>query len=364
MNLQQIEEKGLLLFKAIAGSQAYGTNTPTSDTDIRYVFILPEDNILGTKYRDQVSEDANDITGYEIKRFLELLEKNNPHVVEFLNFPEDCILYKHPLFDLILEQKDKFITKRLRDTLAGYARQQITKAKGQDKKMNWDKARVTRKTPLDFCYVPYEKGSIPLKKWLEKGNMVQERCGLTNIDHMRDMYHLYYDFSGTLNYKGVIQSEELSNDISLTSIPKFEWYSTIVYYNQDGYSMHCKDYREYEEWLEKRNMSRWTDTVTHGQMIDGKNMMHCVRLIRMAKEIAKGEGIIVRRPDAEYLKSIRRGEVDLIELLDEAAQEVKEIDYLFRASNLPEETDKELIHNLLVRIRREFYWERIKKQLK
>jgi hypothetical protein len=27
----------------------------------------------------------------------------------------------------------------------------------------------------------------------------------------------------------------------------------------------------------------------HGQRIDGKNMMHCMRLIQMSKEIGRGE---------------------------------------------------------------------------
>jgi hypothetical protein len=41
----------------------------------------------------------------------------------------------------------------------------------------------------------------------------------------------------------------------------------------------------------------------HGQRIDGKNMMHCMRLIQMSKEIGRGEGIIVRRPDAAELQN-------------------------------------------------------------
>jgi uncharacterized protein len=356
MTLQELEEKGLLLFKAIAGSQAYGTNTPTSDEDIRFVYILPMEDILGVNYKEQVSESQNDVMGYEVKRFLELLEMNNPNTIEFLNMPDDCVLYKHPLFDYILEHKNKFITKKLRNSLAGYARQQIQKATGQDKKMNWDKQRVTRKTPLDFCYVNWANGSIPLKKYLERMNLTQERCGLTAVDHMKDMYYLYYDAVNTLGYKGIVQSEEKSNDISLSSIPKYEEHLRMVYYNKDGYSMHCKDYREYEEWLEKRNMQRWTESQVHGQMIDGKNMMHCIRLIRMAKESATGQGIIVRRPDAEFLKTIRKGEVNLSELLETCTQEVKEIDELFKTCDLPDSVDKELIHDILVYIRKSFYF--------
>jgi hypothetical protein len=31
----------------------------------------------------------------------------------------------------------------------------------------------------------------------------------------------------------------------------------IILYNKDSYSSHCKDYKEYQEWLENRNESRY-----------------------------------------------------------------------------------------------------------
>jgi hypothetical protein len=37
-------------------------------------------------------------------------------------------------------------------------------------------------------------------------------------------------------------------------------------------------------------------------------MMHCYRLVQMAREIAEGKGVIVRRENAAELISIRRGE--------------------------------------------------------
>jgi hypothetical protein len=43
----------------------------------------------------------------------------------------------------------------------------------------------------------------------------------------------------------------------------------IVIYNKDGYSQHCKDYKEYQEWIEKRN-DRYVEVQGHGQRIDGK----------------------------------------------------------------------------------------------
>ena len=37
---KDLKEQGLILFEAISGSRAYGTSLPTSDTDIRGVFII------------------------------------------------------------------------------------------------------------------------------------------------------------------------------------------------------------------------------------------------------------------------------------------------------------------------------------
>jgi hypothetical protein len=75
----------------------------------------------------------------------------------------------------------------------------------------------------------------------------------------------------------------------------------------------------------------------------------------MAQEIGRGEGIKVRRPDAEELLSIRRGEVDLDDLIVMADQAIEEMDYIFDISDLPNEVDPYLIDTLLVCIRREFY---------
>ena len=161
-------------------------------------------------------------------------------------------------------------------------------------------------------------------------------------------------------YKGIVKTGEganaaESNQLRLSSIPKGEKAICNIIYNKDGYTMHCKDYKEYQEWLENRNEARYVETQEHGQRIDGKNMMHCMRLIRMAQEIGRGEGIIVRRPDAQELLSIRRGEVDLEQLIEMADEAIAEMDEIFKKSVLPNKVHEGLVDALLVMIRREFY---------
>ena len=367
------------LYLAIRGSHAYGTNIETSDTDYAGIYIQSIDDILGNSYKEQINDDNNDIVIYELRRFLELLSVNNPNILELLNTPEDCVIYKDPIFDLILENRDKFITKQCSNSFAGYAYSQISKARGQNKKQNWEKEKVTRKTPLDFCYLHKGEHSIPLVDYLSYNGLDQKFCGLSNVPHSRDTYALFYDrmsdykFSESrpklerffnkllskvepLGFKGV--AFEDSNELRLSSIPKGlpnYYFIGHISYNKDGYSQHCKDYNSYQTWLKERNEARWVDVKSHGQKIDGKNMMHCVRLSNMAREIAEGKGINVRRSDVDYLLSIRRGEVDLDSLIDKVESDIKEIKELFNKSNLPESVDKDFVNDLIIKIRKKTY---------
>jgi len=375
------------LLIVIRGSQAYGTATPTSDTDYAGVYIQTESDIYGTAYKEQINDSKNDTVFYEIKRFLQLTASNNPTILELLNTPEDCIIYKDPIFDLILERKDGFISKVCANSFGGYAIQQIKKASGQDKKQNWEKGKVTRKDVLDFCYVIEGEKSIPWKVWNESRGFEEKFVGAVNVTNARDLYALYYDTDAHLcfsekvpektrntyletrkgsglpmgfGYKGLVKTGEgsnvaESNQLRLSSIPKDEIPICNIIYNKDGYTMHCKDYNSYQEWLTNRNEQRWVDVESHGQKIDGKNMMHCKRLLEMSIEIGRGEGILVRRPNAQDLLAIRRGEVDLKTLIDESEKIIRDLDSVFADSNLPDSVDPGLVHDILVDIRRKFY---------
>jgi hypothetical protein len=107
--------------------------------------------------------------------------------------------------------------------------------------------------------------------------------------------------------------------------------------------------------LENRSEERYVETKSHGQKIDGKNMMHCIRLIRMAKEIGLGKGINVRRDDKEELLAIRRGEVDLENLIEIAEADIKNMDEIFERSFLPQSVETDLVNKLLIEIRKKFY---------
>lgn len=152
MSELKLKNTDKLLFKAIVGSQSYGTSTPISDIDYKGVYIQDKNDILGFKYKEQITVTDDEVY-YEVRRFIELLRTANPTVLELLYSPEECIIETSPQFQLIRDNRDKFLTKKCLKSFGGYAIAQIKKAEGLDKKMNWEKDKITRKDLLFLlCY--------------------------------------------------------------------------------------------------------------------------------------------------------------------------------------------------------------------
>jgi hypothetical protein len=352
MNLQFLQENPkYILLKALSGSRAYGTDLPTSDTDIKGIFFLPKEEFYGLHPVTQVSDEGNDTVFFELGRCIELLAKNNPNLMELLATPADSILKKHPIMDAL--KPELFLSKLCFKTFAGYAQTQVQKARGLNKKI-LNPLEKERKSILDFCYLVQEQGSIKLSDWLLKHERQPSHCGLVRIDHMRDLYAVFYDPSGKKGYRG-IQQRKNANEVALSTIPKGEKPVGYLSFNKDGYSTYCRSHREYWDWVAKRNDERYQNTLNHGKRYDAKNMMHTFRLLDMAEEIGR-EGIIrVRRPNRDELLAIRRGEFEYEALLQEVQKRLSRIEQVYASSKLPEKPDSGAIEALLVQMRKELY---------
>lgn len=397
------------LFICVSGSHMYGLNTEKSDIDARGVFICGHDRLLSEinfnsndKYIKQINDDNNDFTFYEISRFLDLVESNNPNILELLNVPDEFILYKHPVFESVLKYKNEFITKKCGNAFNGYASTQIAKARGQNKMITNEEQFVSEKDLLDFCYAVDKHKTISLKEWLEINKYEQIFCGLSKVNHGNiqkknkedsnidgGLYALYYDHishccfskyeteenkkhnknirlenNQPLGYgfKGIVNNDDVNGtkEIRVSNIPKEivdDFYKLNIIFNSNGYHTYLKDYKKYNNWVENRNPDRYKENTDSGYKgFDHKNASHCMRLLTMAEEILDGKGInVYRKDDREYLLSIRNGDVDYDSLLDIAEKKMKLIDELYLKCVLPEKVDKELLNNLLKEVRSKFY---------
>jgi predicted nucleotidyltransferase len=214
MTVEQLKKSGWIIHECIVGSHLYGTNKEGSDIDIKGVYVLPTDIILSGQYIEQVSDDKQDTTYYEIGRFIELAAKANPNILDVLG--SDKITFTTDKWKEYFPDITPYLTTKLRHTFLGYAHSQIVKARGMNKKTNWEKSRMERKTPLDFCYVLLEKEqSVLFTTWCKNNLAIPEyKIGLASVNNFPDIYSMYY-----LGKDGGIIGEN-SNDVQLRSIPK------------------------------------------------------------------------------------------------------------------------------------------------
>lgn len=127
-------------------------------------------------------------------------------------------------------------------------------------------------------------------------------------------------------------------------------------FDQLAYDMALKQWKQYHEWKENRNPKRAAMEEESGY--DRKHAMHLIRLLLMGREILKGEGVVVKRPDREYLLSIRSGAFEYDEVVARSDELVAELETLYDDAPLPKAPDVEKIDALLVSIYNDFWRER------
>ena len=403
MTIEELRNSGLIAYEYKRGSHMYHLNTETSDEDFGGVFFCPKKMLLGLRgrYEEQVSDSKSDVVFYEFGRWLELLLKSNPTVLEGLFAPEDCIVGEvHPAVRKILDNRELFLSKECFKTFYGYAVSQISKARGLNKKIV--NPVTERKDILDFCYTFNDQGSLPIKKFLAENSLDQKYCGLVNIPNMSDgdssIYGVYYDFAAYFkfenidwardwyngnspykkffpnvseqlsiqkriedkeffHYGGIVHPDEIekSNTVRLSSVPKGEKPICFMAYNKNGYMRHCRDYKDYKEWEKNRNPVRYESNLGHNY--DAKNVMHCMRLVRMAKELAQGKGFnVVRTWDRDYLLDIRNHKFEYEDVMAQLEKEKLEMEEAIKSCTLPEKVDFDKVNDLLYDVRLKYYF--------
>jgi hypothetical protein len=201
---------------------------------------------------------------------------------------------------------------------------------------------------------------VPLGIWLKRNGVNQATCGLAAVSNIKNTYALFTDGSGRRGFGGIVK-HGLSQDVTLSSIPKGLEPATVLYVNTDGYSRYCKEYQEYWEWVKQRNETRYRNTLSNGKNYDAKNMMHTFRLLDIAEEIARTGRFTTRRPNREDLIKIKSGIFEYDELMKRAHERLIDIKELFDHSTLPAAPDIQKVDNLLVTIRERLYaeWQNI-----
>jgi predicted nucleotidyltransferase len=122
---------GLPVLVGIGGSHAYGLATPESDIDYRGCYVAPTRAFFGlTSPEETYDRHDPDMALHEVGKLLRLAMSANPTVLELFFY--DTYVAKNEIGDLLIANRDLFITSKIRATHMGFAMSQLGRLKNRE----------------------------------------------------------------------------------------------------------------------------------------------------------------------------------------------------------------------------------------
>jgi len=143
LDLSDVPGKPVLV--GVGGSHAYGLATAESDIDYRGVYVIPTSDLFGLTTPPETYDRHNpDCALHEVAKFLRLASAANPTVLEVLYY-NDYPIKTEVVGQALLDNRDLFITSKIRATHIGYASAQFERLKKRQNSFSSDTAKRTAK---------------------------------------------------------------------------------------------------------------------------------------------------------------------------------------------------------------------------
>lgn len=321
---------------SLGGSYAYGTNTETSDIDLRGIYINPAYELFGS-FPDSEQEQSTpiDATIYSLIKMMRLLGGCNPNTIEILGLKEDDYLYLSDEGKEILNNSSVFLSKRAYYTFGNYALSSLDK--------------LMRRGHMDTEFVKNNKaGETPDAsasiEGKDRSNSTQNRRDIT-VASLNDIQSKYPDVLKKIDIR--FDDEDIVHlSIEYTDAPV----SVIKEINTRIFNVTSN----HKLLKNKRN----DYAINKGNERLSKHMMHLVRLYMTGIDVLKDGIIKTYRDGAEHdlLMEIRSGKYldEYGYTTNEFEDIVTEYKYKFneamKVSKLPEYTNWDAISKLQEKI--------------
>lgn len=306
-----------IILLGLGGSHAYGTNTETSDLDLRGCALNSKEEILSNANFEQFVNEETDTTIYSFNKLVSLLSNCNPNTVEILGLKPEHYLYVSSIGQELLDNKKLFLSKRAAFSFGGYATAQL-------RRLDNKSARLVDQSQQEAHIL----NSI-------KNSMYDFKRRYFEFDD--DSIKLYVDKAVQEGY-----DTEIFMDINLHHYPLRDYKSMWSEMNNI-----VKDYSK----VGKRNQN----AIEHGKL--GKHMMHLVRLYIMCLDILEREEIVTyREKEHDFLMEIRNGKFlddnrqPIPEFFDIVDEYEKKLEYAKENTSLPENPNYKKINEFIISV--------------
>ena len=355
-----------------AGSRSYGTNRPDSDVDIKGVCIPPRDYrdgylhnfaqadsrehlawivpLIDGEAREVAERDGLDGTIYGISKFFKLASDCNPNVIEALFVDDADVIVCSDLGQQLRDARRMFLSQKALHTFRGYAMSQLKRIKTHRR---WLMDPPTSQPQRTDFGLP-ERTVIPKDQLMAVQAMIDKKIDSWEVD-FGDL-----DDSEKVHIKQ--QIGEYLAEVTIGSDEKYAAAARLLDASDNfldlldrerRYKAAKGNWKQYNDWKKNRNVVRAELEARYGY--DCKHAMHLVRLMTMCEEILT-EGVFrVRRPDAEFLLSIRDGGWPYDELIEWADNMDTTLVEKARASALPRQPNRKALDALCQELTRSLH---------
>jgi len=296
-----------------------------------------------------IPEDEKiDFVVYNIKKIIYLAALGNPNILDILWADESCHILKTKLVEPLLENRDLFLSTKVRWSYSGYAVSQLKRLKLHRQHLLHPPARKPLRAdfglpehtvmPRDQLMAAESLVSRKIEEWLgskeelPKDVLLEMRQRTTLA--IRDIWSaLATDGKVTPPLTGDGDLDEGRIRCAAGKLLGYDSNFLELLDRERAYRSKMTQWRQYEDWKANRNPARAEMEARFGY--DSKHACHLVRLMRQAKEILETGKVIVKRPDAAELLAIRNGAWSYEKLIEWAEQQDKELGEFYESGKSP-----------------------------
>jgi predicted nucleotidyltransferase len=339
--LDEIKSPGRVLALGRGGSHSYGTNIESSDEDFRGIFVQPTSRYLSFAgvTEDYQCSKPYDVVMYDIRKYFRLASGANPNVLELMFLDKSDYLDCHPAFMLILDNRQRFLSKKVQHTFTGYARSQLARLKGHYKWLKSPPTSHPTRAEFGLAEVPL----IPKDQRDAMFALVEDKIKEwdPDLESLSDADRL----SVKLKFRAAL-SEAASQDLEVAAAKCVGMDSSLIdiLRKERAFKAALKEFASYEDWKKNRNKVRSELEARSGY--DTKHAMHLVRLMKMCVEILETGTLQVKRPDAKELLEIRNGRYSYEEIIALADDLDYKVTQAVKTTKLPASVDMEFLDTL------------------
>ncbi|EQA7786732.1 DNA polymerase beta superfamily protein [Acinetobacter baumannii] len=324
--------KNHLIMQTLFGSKLYGTDTPSSDLDIKGVFIPHgKDIIMGTgkdhyemNTGDSSSKNTSadtDLEMFSLQYFIKMAVKGETIALDMIHTPSSCIVDYDNIepWDFIYQNRSRFYTTDMKAYL-GYVKKQAAKygIKGS-------RLAALRKV-LDWVETLPETKVIDMRE-----NKITRH--VTMID---GKFHTDTKIGDFIKDAPIV--EEHANVITQDGNT---FYRVLTASYQDTLSIKRLKLSLRKQWEGYGERARLAEL---NQGVDWKSLHHAIRGGLQLKEIYSTGDLIYPLADADMLKRIKAGELqfkEVSEILEDTINEVDKLSQIASKNGMPAKVDTE-----------------------